>query len=198
MAIRTSMQDLFRKVRRYIGDPYSTTMIWTDQEVQDTLDRYRTEVRYGLLRPTPDLMPGGVFQYLVYQAPVEDWEANEVIMNSSFNPLTPAVSDRNVGRWTLAASTYPPVYIKGFYYDLNAAAVELLEARMAQLAGAYDFSPPGGGSFKRSQLFDHMQVLMDACYARMRPGKAIQMRSDVQLPNESLDTVFGTNGIEIW
>jgi hypothetical protein len=197
MAYRTTMQDLERKVRRYIGDPASASQVWTPLEIQDTLDRYRVEVRYGLLRPTPALTPGGVQNFTIYQAPIGDWENNEVIYNSSFNPITPATADRNVGRWTLSVSTYPPIMILGFYYDVEAASVELLEARMAQVVGNYDFTVDGR-SFKRSQVFDHLQMLADLCRAKMRPSRAIMQRSDIQNPNETLDTIIGTNGINIW
>jgi hypothetical protein len=192
------MVDLERKVRRYIGDRASANQVWTPIEIQDTLDRYRTEVRYGILRPTPDLTPGGIQQFVVYQAPIGDWENNESIMNSSFNLLTPTSADRNLGRWTLGVSTYPPVFIKGFYFDVEAASVELLEARMADLYRAYDFSPFSGGTFRRSQIFDHLQTLADNCRAKMRPQRAIMQRSDIQNPNETLDTIIGTNGINIW
>ena len=198
MAYRPTMVDLERKVRRYIGDPADDTQVWTALEVQDTLDRYRTEVRYGLLRPTPALTPGGVQNFTIYQAPIGDWENNEIIYNSSFTPITPASADRNVGRWTLSVSTYPPIMILGFYYDVEAAAVELLEARMATLYRAYDFSPFAGGTFRRSQIFDHLQILADQCRAKMRPQRAIMQRSDIQNPNETLDTIIGTNGINIW
>jgi hypothetical protein len=86
------------------------------------------------------------------------------------------------------------VFIKGFFYDVNGAAVELLEARLAQLVGNYDVSGQGI-TLRRSQVFDHIDILIAACYERMEPGVAIQTRSDIQMPNEALDTVFGTNGI---
>jgi hypothetical protein len=197
VAYRTTMQDLERKLRRYIGDPASLKQTWTSQELQDTMDRYRTEVRYGLLRPTPDLGPGGPMSYLVYQAPVGDWEANAQILNSSYNVLTPAQSDYNVGRWTLATNTPPPVFVKGFYYDLNGAAVELLQDKLALLVGNYDVSGQGT-SLRRSQVFDHVQALIQQCYSRMKPGRALLTRNDIQVWNEDIDVVLGTNGINIW
>lgn len=161
MALRATMSDLIARTRRYIGDPNPPAsggaLQFQDQDIQDQLDLHRFEVRYAPLRPGPTLQPGALYDYLDYYASVGNWENDELLSWVNFATLTPTTADRISGHWTLPqgsnpAGVYPPVYITGHFYDLWAAAADLLENWAATMAAsAYDFSSDGQ-SFKRSQL----------------------------------------------
>lgn len=173
MAVRTSMADLIARVRRYIGDPNppptGATMQFQDQDIQDQLDEHRFTVRYAPLLPGPTLVPGALYDYLDYYASPSNWESDEVLTWVDFSVITPTSADRISGHWTLPQSTpagvYPPVFITGKFYDVNAAAADLLDQWAAFLATtAYDFTSDGQ-TFRRSQIVAAKQQLA-ATYRR--------------------------------
>jgi hypothetical protein len=167
------MASLIRRLRRLIGDPASDSQTWTDEDLQDALDKNRREARYFRLCEQPTLAAGGSTTYLVYLANLPDWEGSE-------NSSTPALVDSNfaaistddyeedllTGRWTFSAQPSWPVYISGFHYDLYGAAVEILEAWIASLKCAVDASADGI-SVKNSQKVDHLETLANRYRAQM-------------------------------
>ncbi|MCX7670395.1 MAG: hypothetical protein N2439_10020, partial [Anaerolineae bacterium] len=125
MAVRATMADLITRIRLLINDPAGASQVFTDQQVQDALDRHRTEVRYLTLTAAETITAGAV-DYLDYYADVGDWEADEALYDGAYALLTPSAADRLTGHWTFAASQPPPVLITGKHYDVYAAAADLL------------------------------------------------------------------------
>jgi hypothetical protein len=194
------MSDLITRVRALIGDPASATATFTDQQVQDWLDRTRQLVRYELLTPAPDIVPQAVgqpgeFDWATYVSRYTDWEADEVIQAGTRNSqnwalVTPLTSDELTGRWTFDVTLptistnipgqLPPLFITGKIYDPYLAAAMLLEMWAAQLASTtYDFTSDGQ-SFRRSQIVQ-AKLQLAATYRRVAKPSVVQtLRSDLQ------------------
>lgn len=181
---RPSMAALITQVRLLIADPAGSGQAFSDDEIQTALDRYQTVVRYAPLHPEPTLLPTGVAEYRDYFANRGDWEADEQLVDASWNTLTPATSDRQTGHWTFASpGQNPPVYIVGKTYDLYAAAADLLEAWAAKLKLEYDFSTDGQ-SFQRSLKVKAM-LLLAREYRRLQLPTIVRAgRSDVNADSD--------------
>ncbi len=177
MAVRTSMADLIARVRLLINDPTGASQVFDDQAVQDHLDRHRIETRYRELTFAETVSPGGAISYLDYYADVDNWEADEKLYDGAYNQLTPATADRLTGHWTFAANQVPPVLIVGKYYDLYAAAADLLEAWAAKLKLAYGFGTDGQ-TFNRQQQLSMLLEMAHEYRRQQRPVSVPQVRTD--------------------
>ena len=192
------MTALIARVSLYIND--STNATFTQQTVQDELDRTRQLVRYELLTPAPDIVPPASgtapaqFNWATYISRYTDWEANEFLQGNlpggiSWQLLTPLTSDELTGRWTFDVTLptistnipaqLPPVFISGFVYDPYLAAASLLEIWAAQLADAFDFTSDGQ-TFKRSQRMQGKLALAREYRMRAKPTVTQIVRSDMQ------------------
>ncbi len=171
------MADLITRVRLLINDPAGASPVFSDQEVQDALDRHRSDVRYLELTPAETVAPGGAVSYLDYYADRGDWEADEALYDSTYAALAPSASDRLTGHWTFAADTDPPVYLVGKSYDVYAAAADLLEAWAAREKMAFDFDADGQG-FKRSQKVQMLLAMAREYRRQQRPVSVGMVRTD--------------------
>lgn len=170
MAIRSSMEELFQRVRRDLPAICNTQTPTTqpgyisDQAIQDVLDAHRFTVRYAPLRAAPTLTSGALYNYTDYYADVGNWEADETLTWVNFATVTPATSDRISGHWTFALPApgqYPPVYITGKYYDVEYALYDLLQQVIANLAlTTYDFTADGA-TFRRGTIITTLQTLAE-------------------------------------
>ncbi len=178
MAVRASMADLISRLRTLISDLAGASQVFDDQTLQDHLDRRQTVARYAALRAEATYLSGGDADYLDYYADVGDWEADEALYDGSYNPLTPATSDRLAGHWTFATDQDPPVLIVGKYYDLYAAAADLLEAWAAKEKLSFDFDADDQ-TFKRSQKAAALLALAREYRRQQRPVSVGMVRTDV-------------------
>jgi hypothetical protein len=177
MAVRATMAELIDRVRSMIGDT-GTTKTFTDQEVQDALDRYRTDVSYEDLQPQDTIGAGGVTQYLIYFSARGYWEPDALLQDYNWNTLTSATAEWMIGRFTFAVSQLPPVYLTGKSYDVMSAAVDVLEQWAARVKLDYSYSADGQ-SFNRSQKLAGIQAMLDM-YRQRIPSRLVTMsRSDV-------------------
>jgi hypothetical protein len=156
------MQTLIARLRRYIGDAAGASQVWTDDDLQEVLDRHQREARYYRLEGTPTIGPGAAVTFKIFNACVGDWEGSPEVVDAAFNVLSSSLytEDLLVGRWTFAAQPYWPLYINGFFYDLNGAAAEILDAWIARLKGSVDLDVDGL-NLKRSQKVNHLQEMRD-------------------------------------
>lgn len=193
---RTTMATLITRCRRYVGD-VSSPEHFTDDEVQDAIDEYRYTVRYAMLRPGPTLEPGALYNWTDYYADRENWEDDLQLTWNDFSVLTPATSDNLTGHWTFnlaAPGQYPVVRITGKYYDLHAAAADLLEQWANALAPTmYNFSSDGQ-SFSRFQVIQSMRDAAERhrqqAFAVTTPGH----RDDLMPAHPPLSILLGGPG----
>ena len=177
MAARASMTELITRIRGLIHDPAGTSTTFTDQEIQDALDTWRDEARYLELTPLETLAPTGII-YRDYAAERGLWEADEILVDAAYEPLTPATADRLTGRWTFDDHTPPPVYITGKTYDLHGAAADLLEQWAAAEKLSFDFGADGA-QYRRSQKVEMLLQLAAQYRGRQRPRMIPQVRGDL-------------------
>ena len=175
---RTTMGSLITRVRLLVSDPAGASQVFADDQIQDALDAHRTDVRYLELEAVETLSPTGT-QYLAHHDPVYGggWEDDEVLQSGSWATLTPATSDRLVGRWTFAVSTSPPVYVTGKVYDIYAAAADVLDAWAAKEKLSFD-AQADDARMSRSQKHEMLLEQARTFRRRSRPRSARLIRSD--------------------
>ena len=185
MAVRDSMRALIQYVRDLTGAQATGAdgdVVFSDQQVQNYLDKRRTTVRYELLRAEEFLQPGGVIVYKDFYAEDEYWEADATLYSSNYTPFVTAdfaEQDFLTGHWAFAQAQLPLVYLIGKTYDVYGASADLCEAWAAALSSNYDFSDKQV-SFKRSQMFAQKQAQAQAFKTQARPRTATQGRSDIE------------------
>lgn len=178
--MRTSMNALVTQVRLLIGDPSGAAPVFTDDDLLMLLDNTSTDVLYEQLQPMPTIAPGGATQYLSWRASAGWWEANEQLLDASYNVLTPASANRQRGIWTFETHQ-PAVLIKGTRYDVYAAAADAADVWLGMVKLEFDFAADGA-DYKRSQKIAGLTALRDALRSRSGSGgvvTATQVRTDV-------------------
>ena len=176
---RVAMSALISHIRLLISDPAGATETFIDDELVTFADARRIDVLYQPLTPLPSIAPGGAVTYLTWTAAGGWWEADSVLVDGSYNVLTPATSDWMAGRWTFA-TTQQSVIIRGARYDLYAAAGDAVDAWIAKIALVYDFGVDGG-DYKRSQMRQGLEALRSRLRAQSSTGgvtTATMYRSD--------------------
>lgn len=157
---RATLAQLISECRSLVGDPSGGSAHYTDDQIESALDRRRKEARRCPLRARSDMTPTGV-SYTVFYAPIGIWESDALLLDSSWQVIDNAYCetiDYLRGRWEFKTSTLPPLYLRGYYYDLHGACADLLDQWMADLKAAYDFSS-GDQSFRRSQQLQSLASL---------------------------------------
>jgi len=144
---RPEMADVFARLRSLIGDT-AGVQVFTDDELQDALDEHRTIARYEPLTPE-GVYASGAMGYTIHHATYGEWEDSVVLTDGAYGAVTISTSDLHIGLFVIS-STCPAVYASGVYFDLHAAAADVLDAWAARLALEFDFSADGS-SFSRSQ-----------------------------------------------
>lgn len=173
---RASLASIISRVRLLIDDPAGAGAVFTDDEIQDALDRRRDEARYLPLDEIGTIAPGGATTYLTFSAPVGNWE-DAVLVDAGYAVLTPATSDAAAGRWTTSTQPSLPVMLTGFTHDLYGAAADLLEVRAAKESDSFDVSADGL-TLSRSQKATAYAARARDYRARARAGVSTLVRTD--------------------
>lgn len=171
------MAQLISLVRSLIGDPAGTNQVFTDDEIQRSLDVHRWEFRYLPLKPIP-LVVSGNTEYREWYSEEGYWESDATLCDSSYNELTPSSSDYLTGRWEFSISQ-DSVLISGMVYDPYGAAADLLEMWVAKVAIEFDFDADGA-SYKRSQKGQALKSLAEQYRKQQRIVTVEQVRNDVR------------------
>lgn len=201
MPVRGSMNDLIARVRVLIGDPSGASQQFDDQTVQDVLDLSRVNVRNALLRPAPSLVSSGLLNYSDYFADIGHWEADVVIQDAAFNILSDmSASDLLTGHWTwslAAPGKIPPLFITGKYYDIYAAAADLLERWAAVWTRAYAIGE-AGTTLQRQQVAPAM-LAQARQYRKQQLVHSIPMvRSDLEEDTSGENLLIGNSDVMGW
>lgn len=199
MPVRSSMSQLIARTRLMISDPAGGSQQFADQDIQDTLDVYRNDLRYEgeMIAPTiaNTASTNNVASVIFadYYSRWQWWESDVVLQGvnistqASWVTLTPVASDYIVGHWQFELTPfvngtvpgqYPPVFATGKVYDLYAAAADLLEFWAATLTGAYDVTVDGQ-TLRRSQLMSQKLTLAALYRRKALPHNITMTRTDV-------------------
>ena len=197
MAVRATMSQLIARVRLMIGDPAGTSQQFQDQDIQDTLDESRDDLRYEgeLIAPsivnTASTGNQASTIFADYYSKYQWWE-QDVVLQGYFNGaawvvLTPLALDYITGHWQFELTPFvngtvpgqlPPVFATGKVYDLNYAAADLLDMWATALTGSYDVVVDGQ-NLKRSQLWAQKQKRADYYRRKAKPHIAKLRRDDI-------------------
>jgi hypothetical protein len=172
--MRPTMMFLVREVRRLIGDDGpASERVWTDDELEQFLDAYRTVVVRAPLEPSFPIPT----QFWRSRCPY--WEQGARLTIGTTD-ATVVVEDSLYGEWELEIETIGPVYVTGRTYDVYAAAADALEAWAAREKLAYDVTLDGQ-SLRRSQVGERLLALAQSYRRRARPRQAQVTRSDIEV-----------------
>lgn len=154
MTARTGMANLITKVRSMAqaGTADYTiagTSYWTDDQIEDVLDRYRIDVWREPLAYVETYLTGGTVQYKDYYSQYKDFE--ETTGGTAIFYLEDATGadigtalytpDYNSGRIAFAADTGGTAYfLVGRSYNLNFAAADIWRQKAGQYSAAVNFS----------------------------------------------------------
>jgi hypothetical protein len=199
MPVRSSMSQILTRVRFMIQDPAGGSQFFADQDLQDTLDDYREDIRYEALQIAPTILNAASTSnqaatiFADYYSKYQWWESDVVLQgvnvstNAAWIVLTPTTSDYITGHWTFesniftsgtAPGQYPPVFATGKVFDLYLAAAELLQFWAASFSAAYDISVDGQ-NLRRSQLMTAKITLAEQYLMKAKPRRAKLTRPDV-------------------
>lgn len=166
MAARSGMTNLITRLRGMTATgtaDYSGvggTVWWSDDQLEDILDRNRLDVRDEILRSHYVLGTAGTAQWYDYTSDYHSFEATTggtaifyLAFDTGQRVGTALYSvDYDSGKITFASNTGgSAIYLNGRAYDLNAAAAEVWTMKADHVADRFDFSADGA-TFKVSQL----------------------------------------------
>lgn len=197
MAVRAAMSDLITRLRRLIGDAAGSSAVWDDQALQDAFDVYQVQHRTERTIPSPTIQPGGHRIWLDYYSDggVGDWENDEVLVDASFNVLTPSAADRINGHWTFSANTGLVVWITGKTYDIYGTAADVCRQWAAQVKLEFDVRT-GERQYSRAQQFKMLIELAETYDAKRLPQFAQMIRTDVPA-DQPLGRPYLETGVDI-
>jgi hypothetical protein len=173
------MASLISVVRTNIGDK-TTPPTFTDDEIQRALDRRRVTHQYLSLDAQDFISPAGLITYVDFFSPTGgDWDSDVVIVDYSYNTLTPSTADPVSGRWSFSpAISFLPVQISGTRYDTNGASADLLEAWMGLVKKEFSFSR-GGRNFQRGEQINAFKELIATYRSRQWITTSEMVRTDM-------------------
>jgi hypothetical protein len=178
-AARTTMAELVRELRGMTNAGVNDYVVggerfWSDRKLQNALDLRRT-YQNGLGLAALPTYANGAVTYTYYQAGVGGWEGSPVVQDANGGTVGTALYTFNaaLGELTFVSDqSGAPFTLRGFTYDLNAAAADVWRTKAAHFAGAYDVSTDNH-SLKRSQLIAQAKE-MAAMYASMGASNVIE------------------------
>lgn len=174
---RTGMANLISRLRVTIDD--AGTVLFSDNELQTTLDEHKWRVDFEPLEYEYSHIAGGSVEYKVYHSHYTNYEEGTAL----FEVEDSAGSERGTADYTAdyvtgmvtftADQNGTALYLTGWSYDLNGAAADCWGARMAKVASRYDVNLDGH-NLSRSQLIGQCKQMADYYSQRARP-KQVRM-----------------------
>ncbi len=133
---RATMPALISRVQRLIDDEAGA--LFTDDVVQEHLDRHRDRVVYSELVGEPT-KTSSTTTYLAYCHVLGwgDWEVADLV-DQNYAAVTADTIDLDTGRWEFNSEPNYPLYVSGWSYDVYGAAAELLDILMVKLGANCD------------------------------------------------------------
>lgn len=170
------MAQLISLVRDLIGDPAGTDQVFTDDQIERSLDVHRWEFRYLPLKPLGTVISGST-EYRDWYSDEQYWESDAVLYSGSYAQLTPSSSDPLHGRWSFSVHQ-PAVLVSGRIYDPYGAAADLLEMWVGKVALEFDVSADGT-NMSRSQKQQALRTLAAEYRRQQRIIIGQQVRNDI-------------------
>lgn len=158
--VRAGVANVITFVRGLVDD--ATGAVWTNDQIQTALDRYRRELRYEQTYAIPTRSSTGT-TYLTFDLPdgLGYLETDAVLYDNTWGTLTGTAEtpDYTRGRFLFSAEPGRPVYVLGWSHDPYMAAADLLEQRIGTMLDVYDVTL-GPDSFSRSQMIANYRTMV--------------------------------------
>lgn len=165
MTARAGMATLISRWRRMVSD--TGTVVWTDDQAQQLIDSYRTDIWTEELTAVPQLVSGTTV-YKTYLSNYENLEDGGLggtavfrmhDANGSVVGTSNFTADYQRGVFSFSSDQLGSVrYIDARSYDLNMAAADGWRELMGAKASLYRFTADGA-SYDRQQWFDHCKEM---------------------------------------
>ena len=183
---RTGLADLITELRGMTEAgtadyTIASTAYWSDNQLQNVLDMYRTDIIWEQLSMYPVQLSGGSSGYYDYRSSYGFLEATTggsailylqdgtgaTVGSASYTP------DYRRGQFQFTANQAGSVYyLTGRSYDLYAAAADVWRKKAAHYApSAFNFSTDNH-SVSRSQIYEHCKEM--AVFYEGQGGSAIE------------------------
>lgn len=180
---RSGMADLITQVRQLatLGEAdYSVggATYWSDDQIEDTLDRVRVEIWDEPAAKVPQVNSGGTTVYTEYRVPFQWME--QTTGGTAIFYLRDATGarigtadytvDYTSGRITFGADQAGSArYVTARSYDVYEAAALIWEAKAAHVADRFDFTADGA-QFRMSQLVAQYERMAQRMRAKATTG----------------------------
>jgi hypothetical protein len=200
MTIRNTMLDLIRTLRGMTNagkEDYvlaGTLYYWSDEQLQNVLDRYRLDIVREPLSIIPTMVAGGTIQYLNYQSEYINFESTSggsaifYLADGDGDILgtaTPYTTDYYRGLITFPSNTLgTPYYLSGSSYDLNMSAADVWRQKAAHYGDMFSFSTDNH-RIDKGVLINNALKMAQTFEARSGPVVSTLYRSDID------DTAIG-------
>lgn len=158
MTARASMAELITELRGMAQAgtadyTVGTVAYWSDDQLQQAMDRRRMDYRFMPLACQPDYADSA-YSYTDYRLP-ERWMERDIdVLDSAGSAYGTALYTIDYDRQLVefaASNGGSAVYINASAYDLNRAAADIWRQKAAHYASAYDVAADGH-KLTRSQL----------------------------------------------
>lgn len=184
MAARSTMAPLITELRRRVDE--SGTADWSDDQLQDVLDRNRDDVRREGLRGESEYSGGSVvyFDYYWHCGPwVEHADGGTVwrLEDSAGSAIGTALYTPEYGAKHLrfAANTGGSAYFLTYRaFDLDRAAADVWDDKAASVASRFDIKTDNH-DLKRSQLAAQYRAMAADYRRRAGPRVSTRLRDDM-------------------
>jgi len=173
---RSTMGLLIGLVRDLVGDAAGAEQVFTDNQVERSLDIHRWDFRLLALKPQTTISSGST-QYLDWYSDEQYWESDASLLDVNYASLTPSDSDPLYGRWSFTSSQ-TTVLVSGKVYDPYGAAADLLEMWASKVGIEFDVDADGA-NMKRSQKRIALQELAKQYRGQQRIVVSQQVRNDL-------------------
>lgn len=168
---RSTMTNLIQTVRGFAQAGTSeytagTVTYWTDDQIQEVLDRHRYEVRFDTLESFPVTVGGGSVQWFDYQSSYRWFESTDggtarfIVQDSTGATVTSYTAQPQRGLITFNSNTGGTVYnLTGFAYDVYGAAADIWTQKAAQYAVKIDFKTDNH-EVRRSHIMQNLDSMI--------------------------------------
>lgn len=169
---RSGMVNLVARLRRLVDD--TSGDVWADDELIETLDAHKLEVRREPLEFDMTRTSGTSYIYTDYRSRYGNFEEG----TAYFKVEDSAGAARGTADYTVnyvtgavtmtADQKGTALYLTGWSYDLNGAAADCWRERASTKASLYDFSADGN-HMSRSQWFKQCREIANDFAMKARP-----------------------------
>ena len=173
---RSGMYDLILRVRN-LTDTAGTagTAIWTDEEIEDTLDDHKYRVHREELEREKTYLTNTTYEYRVFHSRYRDYEQGTAYFQVADSAgsarvlATDYTADYQRGVvTTVTDQAGTTLYLTGWSYDLNGAAADLWRMRAGKVSSYYSVDMDGH-RLSRSDWFKHCSEMAEMYDRRSRP-----------------------------